>query len=139
MLTFLKVSEFVFVISAVSDVIPDIRGSLRLGLRGEGNVKGSLGFAPCEFCRHKQLPVSTVSRASMNHRGLQPIVTEGLPWMGSIRWKYLTGCLPIHSSVDTSLVVCTERPNFPVRCDALTYLTASTNIDTAPGPLATNV
>ena len=139
MLSFLKVSEFFFVISAVSDVIPDIRGSLRLGLRGEGNVKGSLSFAPCEFCWHKQLPVSTVPRASRNHRGLQPIATEGLPWMGSIRWKYLTGCLPIHSSVDTSLVVCTERPNFPVRCDALTYLTASTNIDTAPGPLATNV
>ena len=55
--------------------------------------------------------------------------------------KRLTGYLPMHSSTDIFLRVCAGRlaPDSPVRCDVTTYLTASANIEIAPGPLATNV
>ena len=132
MLSFSKVWASCFCFSPVSDVLPDICGRLR----GESIVKASLRGTYCGFC--ERLPVSTVPRASRNRRGLQPIITEGCPWMG---WKCSIGCLPMHSSVDFGLCVCTGRaaPDSPVRCDVITYLTASANIDIAPGPLTTNV
>ena len=45
------------------------------------------------------------------------------------------------SSVDFDFCICVARvlPNSPVRCDIITYLTASDNIDIIPGPLATDV
>ena len=103
----------VSVFSPVSDVFPDTCGRLR----GEGIVKASLRGTHCGFCR--QLPVYTVSRASRNHPGLRPIITEGCSWMS---WKSSNGCLPMHSSVDTGLRVCTGPvpSDSPVRCDIIT-------------------
>jgi predicted permease len=45
------------------------------------------------------------------------------------------------SSVDFDFCICVARllPNSPVRCNVITYLTASANIGIIPGPLATNV
>ena len=110
---------FVFVFSRVSDVFPDVCGRLR----GERILKTSLRGTYCGFC--KQLPVSTVpskvSRTSRNHRGLQPIITEGCPMIG---WRCSIGCLSMHSSVDSGLAICTGRaaPNSSVRCaDTITF------------------
>jgi hypothetical protein len=120
-----------FVISHVSDVFPDIRGRLR----GESIVRGTY----CGVCKLLP-PVSTVPRASTNRRGLRPIITEGYPGMG---WERSIGCVPIHSSVDIGLYVCTGQvaSYSPVRYDVITYSTACFNIDLAPanGPLATNI
>ena len=90
-----------------SYILSDICGRLR----GENIVKASLGGTSCGFC--KRLPMSTVPRASRDRRGLQPIITEGCPWIG---WKCSTGCLPMHSSVDIGLGICTGRadPDSPV-------------------------
>ena len=86
-------------------------------LRGESIVKASLGGTSCGFC--KRLLVSTVPRASRDHRGIQPIITEGCPWMG---WKCSTSCLLMHSSVDIGLGICTGQaePDSPVRCNVIT-------------------
>jgi hypothetical protein len=103
-----------FYFSSISEILLDIGGTLR----GEGIVKASLRGTYCGFC--KQLPVSTVPKASRhclgNRHGLHPIVTEGWPWTG---WKCLNGCLPMHSSVDTGLRVCTGRtaPDSLVCCN----------------------
>ncbi|KAH9980638.1 hypothetical protein BJV77DRAFT_404499 [Russula vinacea] len=80
-------------------------------LRGESIVKASLGGTSCGFC--KRLLVSTVPRASRDHRGIQPIITEGCPWMG---WKCSTSCLLMHSSVDIGLGICTGQaePDSPL-------------------------
>ena len=119
MLSSLKVraSRFFF---CVSDVFPDIRGRLR----GETIVKDSLEGTSCGFC--KQLPVSTIPSASGNRHGLQPIITQGCPLMG---WKCSIGCLPMHTSVDFGLRICTGQAasDSPVCCDVIAYLTASAN------------
>ena len=125
---------------SVSDhVLPDICGRLR----GESILKASLRGSYCGFC--KQLsPVSTVPRTSRNRRTsreLQPIITKGCPWTG---WKCPIGCLPVHTSVDIDLGICTGRaaPNSVVRCescDVIAYSTAPANIDIAPCSVATNV
>jgi hypothetical protein len=98
-----------FCFPPVSDVFPDICGTLR----GERIVKESLRGTYCGFC--KQLPMSTVPRASTNRYGLRPIITKGCPRMG---WECPIGCLPMHSSVDIGLRVCTGEapPDSPVRC-----------------------
>ena len=122
-----------FFFPLVSDVFPDIRGTLM----GEGVVVTSLRGTYCGFCQ--RLPVSAVSGASTNSRGLPPIITEGCSLMG---WKCSTGCLPMHSSDNVGLRICTGQaaPDIPVRCEVITYcLTTSTNIVIAPGPLTTNV
>ena len=97
-----------FVLSPVSEVLPDICGRLR----GESIIKTSLAGTYCGFC--KQILVPTVPRTSRNHRGLQPIITEGCPWIG---WKCSTGCLPVHISVDIGFRICTGRAtsDYPVR------------------------
>ena len=99
--------------SLVSYIFPDICGRLR----GEAIIKASLGGTSCGFC--KRLLVSTIPRASGDRHGIQPIITEGCPWMG---WKCSTGCLPMHSSVDIGLGICTGRaePDCPVRCNVIT-------------------
>ena len=115
------------------DVFSDICGTLV----GENIVNASLKGTSCGFC--ERLPVSTVAGASTNSRGLPLIITEGCPVM---RWKCSIGCLPMHSSVDAGLGICTGRaaPDITVRCEVLIYcLTTSANIDIAPGPLTTNV
>ena len=97
--------------SPVSDVLPDIGG----GLRGESIVKASLRGTYCGFC--KQLPVSTVPRASVNSgRGLWPIITEVYPLMV---WECLIGCVPMQGSVDFGLCIYTGRvePDIPVCWD----------------------
>ena len=99
----------------VSDVFPDICGRLM----GEGIVKASLKGTYCGFC--EQLPVSTISGASANLAGLQPIITDGCSWTG---WKGPAGCLPIHSSVDTGLRVCAWQEasdSSPVCCVIITH------------------
>ena len=104
---------------------------------GEGVVVASLRGTYCGFC--ERLPVSAVLGASTNSRELPRIITEGCSLMG---WKCLTGCLPMHSSDDVGLRICTGRavPDIPVCCEVITYcLTTSTNIVIAPGPLTTNV
>ena len=121
-----------FFLPLVSDVFPDIRGTLM----GEGVVVASLRGKYCGFC--KRLPVSAVLGASTNSRELPRIITEGCSLMG---WKCSTGCLPTHSSDDVGLRICTGRaaPDIPVRCEVITYcLTISANIDIALGPLTTN-
>jgi hypothetical protein len=102
-----------------SDVLPDICGRLW----GESFVKASSGGTFCGFC--ERLPVSTVLTASGNHRGLQPIITEGC---SSMSWKCSMGCLPMHNSVNIwpnvcILRVCTGQvgPDSSVRCDVITY------------------
>ena len=114
--------------------LQDTRGRLR----GESIIKESLRGSYCGFC--KWLPVSTVPGASRNNRGLHPIITEGCPWMG---WKcsIQVGSLPMHSYLDIGLGICTGQavPNSLVHCGINTYLTASADIDIAPGPLATDV
>ena len=105
----------IFVFSPVSDVFPDICGRLM----GEALVKASLKGTYCGFC--ERLSVSTIPGASANRGGLQPIITEGCSWTG---WKCPTGCLPIHSSVDTGLRVCTGQAasdSSPVCCVIITY------------------
>jgi hypothetical protein len=82
----------------VSDALPDICGRLR----GGSIVKASLRGTSCGFC--KQLLVSTIPGASTNRRGLQPIITQGYLW---IDWKCFISCLPMSSSVDFGLCVCT--------------------------------
>ena len=103
--------------------------------KGWGRLIGCLRGTYYRFC--KPAPVFTVPRSSRNRRGLQPIITQE-PWMG---WECLVDCLPMNSSVDFGLCVCTGRtaPDSPVRCDVIAYLTSSANVDIAPGPLATNV
>ncbi|KAF8477821.1 hypothetical protein DFH94DRAFT_93912 [Russula ochroleuca] len=71
-------------------------------LRGGSIVKASLRGTSCGFC--KQLLVSTIPGASTNRRGLQPIITQGYLW---IDWKCFISCLPMSSSVDFGLCVCT--------------------------------
>ena len=81
--------------------------------------------------------MSAIPRLSTNHRGIKPIITEGCPRM--------IGYLPMHSSVDIGLRICTGRDalDSPVRCEviAYSYLTSSANIDIVPaiGPLATDI
>ena len=100
-LSFSKVRMSYFCFRPFSDVLPDICGTLR----GESIVRASLRGTYCGFC--KQLPVSTVPRASTDSRGLQPIITEGCSWMG---WcSTASGCLPVHSSVDIGLRICTGK------------------------------
>jgi hypothetical protein len=127
MLLFSKVRASCFVISQVSNVFLDICGRLRGECIARGTSHG--------FCK-----LLSASTASTNRRGLQPIITEGCPWMG---WKCPIGCLPMHSPVDIGLCICTAQavPSSPVRRDVITYLAACANIDIAPasGPLATNV
>jgi hypothetical protein len=96
----------------ISDVLPDIWGTLR----GENIVKASLTGTNCRIC--KRFSVST-QRASRNCRGLQPIVTEGMSWMG---WICSNGCLPTHRSEDMVLRVCTGQvaPDSPVNFDLIT-------------------
>ena len=77
-----------FFLPLVSDVFPDIRGTLT----GEGVVVASLRGTYCGFC--ERLPVSAVLGASTNSRELPRIITEGCSLMG---WKCSTGCLPMHS------------------------------------------
>jgi hypothetical protein len=125
----------VFFFFPFSNVLPDISGRLK----GESIVKVSHGGALCGFC--ERLPMFTVLRASGNHRGLQPIITEGCSSMG---WKCSFGCLPMHNTVIDGLRIlriCTGRvtPDSQVRYDIITHLTASANIGIAPGPLATNI
>ena len=84
-----------------SDVLPDFCGRLR----GEGIVKASLKGTYCGFC--KRLPqVSPVPRVSGSRHEVQPIITEGCPWIG---WKSSNGWLPMHSSVEIGLGVCTGQ------------------------------
>lgn len=133
MLSFSKV--WVSFFFPFSNVLPDISGRLK----GESIVKVSHGGALCGFC--ERLPMFTVLRASGNHRGLQPIITEGCSSMG---WKCSFGCLPMHNTVIDGLRIlriCTGRvtPDSQVRYDIITHLTASANIGIAPGPLATNI
>jgi hypothetical protein len=58
-------------------------------------------------------------------------------------WKCSTGYLPMHTSIDVGLRICTgrEASDSPVCCDVIAYLTASANTNVAPGPLplATNI
>ena len=139
MLSFSKVWAFFFFFP-FSDVFPDICGRLK----GESSVKAPPGGTFCGFC--EQLPVSTVLTPSGYRRGLQPIITEGRSLMG---WKCSMGYLQMHNSVVFRLGVhilrisrvCTGQvgQNSLVRCDVITYLIASANIDIAPGPLGTNV
>ena len=108
-LSFSKVRTSCFCFDTVSDVLPDICGTLR----GEAIVRASLRGTYCGFC--KQLPVSTVPRDSAYRRGLQPIITEECSWMG---WcSTASGGLPVHSSVDIGLRICTGKvaPESPVR------------------------
>ena len=124
--------NLVIVLSPVSDDFPDICGRLK----GEKIVKSSLGGTRCGFC--EQLPASASPGTSRNHRGLQPIITEGCTQMA---WKCSTGYLPMHSSINTGLRICAGQvaPDSPVRCDVTTYLTASANIYIAPGSFATDI
>ena len=107
-----------FCFPPVSDVLPDICGTLR----GERIVNESLRGAFCGFC--KQLPRSTAPRASTDRRGLRPIITKGCPRMG---WECSIGCLPMHSSVDIGLRVCTggswgaSPADSPVRCKIIAF------------------
>ena len=108
-LSFSKVQTFCFCFSTVPDLLPDICGTLR----GEAIIRASLRGTHCGFC--KQLPVSTVPRASTDRRGLQPIITEECSWIG---WcSTASGGLPVHSSVDIGLRICTGKvaPDSPVR------------------------
>ena len=108
MLSFSKVWMSYFSLP-VSDVFPDICGRLR----GEIIIYASLRSTYCGIC--ERLLVFAVPRDSGNRSGLQPIITEGCPWM--------IGRLPIHSSVDIGFCFCTGRaaPDSSVRCDAITY------------------
>ena len=117
-----------------SDVFPDTCGRLR----GESIVKASLRGTHCGFCRRLPVYTDAVPGASRNHRGLQPIITEECSWMS---WKSSNGCLPMHSSVDIGLRICTGQvlSDSPVRCDVIINIIAFANIDVVPGPLATNV
>jgi hypothetical protein len=136
MLLFSKVWASCFCFSRISDFLPDVCGRLR----GEGVVKASLRGTHCGFC--ERIQVSTVPVVSRNRHELQPIITEGCPWTG---WKCSIGCLLVHGSDDIGLEVCTgratpdTRADGLVRCDAITYLTASPNVEIAPGPFTTNV
>ena len=135
MLSFLKVwASFCF--PPVSDVLPDICGTLR----GERIVKESLRGAYCGFCKQLPQAMSIVPRASKDRRGLRPIITKGCPRMG---WECSIGYLPMHSSVDIGLRICTggTPPDSLVRCKIITHSTASANTDIAPGtdPPATDV
>lgn len=135
MLLSLKVWAFYFIFSLVSDVLPDFCGKLR----GEGIVKASLKGTYCGFCK-RLLPVSPVPGVSGNRHEVQPIITEGCPWTG---WKFLNGCLPMHSSAEIGVGVCTGRVSPEtglVRCNVITLTAhANSNVDIVPGPLATNV
>ena len=116
-----------------SDVFLDLRGTLT----AEGIVMASLNGTHCGFC--ERLPVSAVPGTSTNSRGLPPIITDVCSLMG---WKCSIGSLPMHSSDDIGLRICTGRAalDIPVRCEILTYcLTTSANIEVAPGPLTANV
>ena len=68
-----------------------------------------------------------------------PIITLQRPWMG---WDC---SILIDSSVDTGIRICTGRalgraaPDSLVRCDPIAYLAASSNINIARDPLATDV
>ena len=105
---------------------------------GEGIVKASLKGTYCGFCASERLPVSTIPRTSPNHRGLQPIITEGYPKLG---WKWSTSIGCLHSSVDIDLRICTGKvaPDSPVRRDFIMYFTVPAKIDIAPAPLSTNI
>ena len=98
----------------VSDVLPDIHGRLR----GESIVRASLKGTYYGFC--KRLPVSAIPRTSRNRR-LQPIITQGYPWMS---WERLIGCPAMNGSFDLGLCVCSGRatPDSPVRCDVIQFL-----------------
>ena len=131
-----------FCFPPVSDILPDICGTLR----GERIIMESLRGAYCRFCKQLPRAMSIVRflprwpRASTDHRRLRPIITKGYPRMG---WEFLIGCLPMHSSVDIGLRVCTGEvaPDSPVRCKIITYSPASANLDIDPGvdSPATNV
>jgi hypothetical protein len=107
--------SILFVLCCVFDVLLDISGRL-MGWR---IVNASLTGTHCWFC--KRLLVSTFPRTSGNCRGLQPIITQGYPFMG---WECLIPCLPIPNSVDFGLCVCVGRaaPDGSVRYDVITFI-----------------
>jgi hypothetical protein len=98
----------------VSDVLPDICGRLRV----DCIVREFLGGTYYGFCR--RLPVSSISKTSKSRR-LQPIITQGYPWMS---WEHLIGCLPALGSIDFGLCVCSGRatPDSLVCCDVILFL-----------------
>jgi hypothetical protein len=108
----------------VSEVLLDICGRLS----GEGIIKASLKGTYCASGSCKQLPVSTVPRASADHHGLRPIITQGYPMF----WECLIDC-----SVGFGFCICTRKT---VRY-CVTYKTAYANINLniAIGSLTTNI
>ena len=124
-LSFLKVCMSCFwFFPPVSEIFSDICGRLR----GEGIVKASLKGTYCASGSCKQLPVSTVPKASADHHRLRPIITQGYPML----WECLIDC-----SVGFGLCICTRQ----TVCYCITYKSAyaNVNLNIAIGSLTTNI
>jgi hypothetical protein len=135
---FKGLSIFVVFLLLFFDVLPDINGRFMGGTIMKASLRGTY----CRFCNRTL--VSTSAGAPGNRRDLAPIITKGIEGqpLAPIIWECVIGCLSLGSSVDFHLCVCTpqvtpHQPYRSVRCDIITYFTASNIAPT--GPLSTDV